>query len=332
MNARPVEVTAHVTKKRWGGKQKYRFNPRIDDAIREAYRQYREENSRTAIPGLAARLGWPRWVPVRRANVLGLSRAQEPYWTEKEEAILVRYGHLTDVQLQKHLKAAGFSRTPVAIHLKMTRLRIRRNLDGYSAHQLSLAFGVDSHKVLRWINRKMLAAERRGTAHVERDTFWIRHADVQRFVATYPNEIDLAKVEKFWFLDLVTNGRISESSVAIEELEKLRGLVSTLTANAAELKGQLKQAQAEISRLTRELTRASETAREASAAESVLEEERRMDRRQIGNLRRELTRLQRRGLVAEEEEPVEFAAEDRPVSAAALIAAIGRQVEHSKKL
>jgi hypothetical protein len=31
---------------------------------------------------------------------------------------------------------------------------------------------------------------------------------VRRFVMQAPEEIDLARVEKFWFLDLLTNGKI----------------------------------------------------------------------------------------------------------------------------
>jgi hypothetical protein len=71
---------------------------------------------------------------------------------------------------------------------------------------------VDAHKITYWINRKMLVATRRGTARSESqggDTYWITHRAVREFVLRYPDEIDLRKVEKWWFLDLVTAGRIS---------------------------------------------------------------------------------------------------------------------------
>ena len=57
----------------------------------------------------------------------------------------------------------------------------------------------------------MLRATRRGTERTERqggDTYWIAHKAVHAFVLTYPDEIDLRKVEKWWFLDLLTAGRI----------------------------------------------------------------------------------------------------------------------------
>ena len=93
----------------------------------------------------------------------------------------------------------------------MTRLRIKRNLDGYSANSLALAFGVDVHKVLTWIRRGLLAGSRRGTFRRPEqggDTWWIPKNQVKRFIIRCPEEIDLARVEKFWFLDLITDGKI----------------------------------------------------------------------------------------------------------------------------
>jgi len=58
----------------------------------------------------------------------------------------------------------------------------------------------------------MLRATRRGTDRTEAqgsDTYWITHPAVRDFVLRYPDEIDLARVEKIWFVDLVTAGRIA---------------------------------------------------------------------------------------------------------------------------
>jgi hypothetical protein len=40
------------------------------------------------------------------------------------------------------------------------------------------------------------------------DIYWITHNAVREFVLKHPDEIDLRKVEKWWFLDLMTAGRI----------------------------------------------------------------------------------------------------------------------------
>lgn len=193
------------------GKRKYEFTPAMDDLLRAAYYQYRVYSNRTAIGHCARTLGIPRWVVNRRARALGLAHVKESLWSEAETAVLERWGHLTDAVIQRKLKSAGYSRSVTAIHLKLKRLRIKQNLDGYSAYSLAEAFGVDSHKVSLWIRRKLLSATWRGTERTERqggDSYWITHRAVRDFVLRYPDEIDLAKVEKIWFLDLVTAGRI----------------------------------------------------------------------------------------------------------------------------
>src|ERR1700691_1114197 len=192
-------------------KRKYEFTPLIDDLIRRAYRQYRVYGNRQAISRCARKVEIPSWKIRRRAVDLGLTRTKEQLWSDAEVAILERWGHLTDAVIQRKLKAAGFHRSVNGIHLKMKRLRIKQNLDGYSANTLALAFGVDSHKVTHWIHRNMLRATRRGTERTERqggDTYWIAHKAVHDFVLAHPDEIDLRKVEKWWFLDLLTAGRI----------------------------------------------------------------------------------------------------------------------------
>jgi hypothetical protein len=192
-------------------KRTYEFTPLIDDLIRLAYRQYRIYGNRQAIGHCARKVEIPSWKIRRRALDLGLTRTKEPLWSDAEVAELERWGHLTDAVIQRKLKAAGFSRTIAGIHLKLKRLRIRQNLDGYSAYSLSEAFGVDSHKVGLWIRRKMLRATSRGTDRTEAqggDSYWITHDAVREFVYRHPDEIDLASVEKLWFLDLVSAGRI----------------------------------------------------------------------------------------------------------------------------
>jgi len=190
---------------------KYFFTPAMDDEIRDAYHLYVEYNSRKAIGSCARKLGLPKWMVTRRGGTLGLARVKEPAWSADEVALLERWGHLTDAVIQRKLKAAGFHRSVNGIHLKLKRLRIKQNLDGYSACSLATAFGVDSHKVTTWIRRKMLRATLRGTDRTEQqggDSFWITQNAVRDFVFAYADEVDLRNVEKWWFLDLVTNGRI----------------------------------------------------------------------------------------------------------------------------
>jgi hypothetical protein len=183
----------------------------MDDAIRQAYRLFLDYGNRKAIGACATKLQLPKWIVTRRAGMLGLARVKDPAWSSEEVAVLERWGHLTDAVIRGKLKAAGFHRSINGIHLKMRRLRIKQNLDGYSANALAAAFGVDGHKITYWINRKMLKATHRGTGRTERqggDTYWITRKAVHEFVLSYPDEVDLRKVEKWWFLDLITGSRI----------------------------------------------------------------------------------------------------------------------------
>ncbi|HLG96669.1 MAG TPA: hypothetical protein VKX49_10205 [Bryobacteraceae bacterium] len=192
-------------------RRKYHFTAAVDEEIRRAYHLFLDYNNRRAISACARKLEVPRWAINRRAAVLGLARIKEPEWNAAEVAVLERWGHLTDAVIQRKLKAEGFHCSVNAIHLKMKRMHIKQNLDGYSANALAIACGVDGHKITYWINRRMLKATRSGTARTGSqggDTYWITHHAVREFVLKHPDEIDLRKVEKWWFLDLVTAGCI----------------------------------------------------------------------------------------------------------------------------
>jgi hypothetical protein len=136
---------------------------------------------------------------------------KERTWCPAEEELLEQFGHLSPMAIKRRLENAGYSRSVAAIQVKLNRNRIKSNLDGYSACGLADAFGVDVHKVLMWIRRGLLRAERRGTQRTISqggDTWWIPRREVRRFVLRAPEEIDLARVEKIWFLDLLAGAKL----------------------------------------------------------------------------------------------------------------------------
>jgi hypothetical protein len=191
-------------------KWKYRPTEQIDGRIREAYLRMRL-GDRTALKVVSWELGWTRSAVSKRAAELGLTRVKEHVWSDQEEQILRRFGHLAPSGMQRKLAEAGFVRTVAAIQIKVNRDRIKSNLDGYSACRLADALGVDVKKVLRWIQQGILRAERRGTDRLPQqggDTWWIPDASVRKFILRFPGEIDLARVEKIWFLNLITNGKL----------------------------------------------------------------------------------------------------------------------------
>lgn len=193
-------------------RRKYVANDRIDSVIREAYRRRLEENDRQATRWAQGETGWPKFMIGRRGAELGLARTKEPNWSPAELAILDGTAHLGVEAARRKLAKAGFGRSRTAILLKRKRLKLTQCLNGYSGNALAALFGVDNHKIYRWIEDGMLIAVRRGTDRSSKqggDTYWIRREDTHAFLLGYPDEYDLRKVEKWWFLSLITDGRIS---------------------------------------------------------------------------------------------------------------------------
>jgi len=193
-------------------RSKYVADERIDNLVREAYRRRVEENERQASRWAQRETGWPKFMINRRGAQLGLARTKEPNWSTGELAILEENAHLGIGAVRKRLANAGFRRTDTGILLKRKRLKLIACLDGYSGNALARLLGVDNHKVHQWIEDGILPAERRGTDRSHKqggDMYWIRRADVFAFLIEHPDEYDLHKVEKWWFLSLITGGRIS---------------------------------------------------------------------------------------------------------------------------
>jgi hypothetical protein len=162
----------------------------VDEKIRDAYLKQRM-GDRHALAVVTRDIGWSKSAVARRGAALCLTRAREYHWSDAEEQILEKFGHLTAPTIQGRLARAGFRRSCAAITLKLTRLRIKQNLDGYSACALALALGVDTHKVCVWIKRGMLAAQSRQTERRKEqggDTWWITIASVRRFILRYPKK------------------------------------------------------------------------------------------------------------------------------------------------
>lgn len=191
-------------------KWKYLPTAESDHLIRNAYLRQRT-GDRAALKLVTRELGWTRSAVSKRGAELGVTRVKEKPWCEQEELLLERFGYLAPTGIQRKLAEAGFARSVAAIQVKLNRNRIKSNLGGYSACSLADALGVDVRKVLKWIQNRFLKAERRGTERTAEqggDMWWISDRSVRRFVLRFPEEIDLARVEKIWFLNLLTDGKL----------------------------------------------------------------------------------------------------------------------------
>lgn len=199
-----------------GKKVKHVVTPEMHKAIRTAYAT---GTGRNEINDLARIIGLPRWKVSRYAISQGwIARTnKEPDWTEKELEILERSAHRSPDVIQRHLKRAGFARSVTGIVLKRKRMRYLMNLEGQSARALAACFGIDEHTVTRWINRGQLRAMKRGlhrTPQQGGDIYLIKDDWVRAFILENVAEVDLRKVDKYWFVDMIAGRLGCEETVS----------------------------------------------------------------------------------------------------------------------
>ncbi len=186
---------------------KWPITPEIHAAIE---RVYKRDTGNGQVAALAIRLNYPRWKITRYAIQAGLIAKQhkEPNWTERELLILEHQAHRSPGIIQKKLKEAGFARSETGIVLKRKRERFLKNLDGMSSRQLALCLGVDDHFVTKAIKGGRLKAEHRGTNRTDLqggDIWYIKRKDIRKYILDWLNEIDIRKVDKYYFCDLLAN-------------------------------------------------------------------------------------------------------------------------------
>ena len=197
-----------------GAKRLYHHTPETDALIRDAYVKLRNFGNRRALPALRGKLGWPKHVINKRGRELGLARVKEKPWTSEEKALLDKWAHLSLPRIRLKLRRAGFDRSETGIKLKMRRMLITKDtLDYCSPTKIALAMGIDGHKVMSWIRRGWLHAETKGTARTEQqggDAHLVHLNELRHFLLNHPDEYELGPIEKFWFLDVVSGGRLCE--------------------------------------------------------------------------------------------------------------------------
>jgi hypothetical protein len=193
----------------------WKRTPQIEALIREAWTDP-VLHGKAACQWVAEKIGWPKWAVKRCALELGLSKCKRaPAWTVKEIEIVKKFAWMHPQSIrQKLMMYCGTRRSQAAIMLKRNRIGITyAELDGgYTAQALSGLLGIDVHKVSRWIRAGLLKAERRkeqvGSLHLlaksNHNPYWIPKAEVRRFIINYPAEIDIHKVDKFWFIEVLS--------------------------------------------------------------------------------------------------------------------------------
>ena len=137
---------------------------------------------------------------------MGLANQKEPPWSEEEVQYLEKYLHrmsLADI-------AKRLGRTKVAVQLKAKRLGLNKcHQEGYTMRGLCLGLGCDHHKVEKWLAKGWINGTRRKTERkaVQGGDVWLfTNSAIRKLVRYHPEEIDLRRVDKYWFLDVIMGG------------------------------------------------------------------------------------------------------------------------------
>lgn len=174
----------------------------IDDAIR---RYYLGTPRKGGLSKLAHQLNRPAsWVS-SRARHLGITppRFKEQPWSDREIELLRQHAAKVPTTIAKILKRYGFTRSSGAVSVKLNRLRCdRSDDDNYTGTGLAALFGVRVNVVSGWIRQGWLKAQMKGTTR-EHDIYRIHHKAVRRFVIENAGAIDVRRVDKIWFIDLL---------------------------------------------------------------------------------------------------------------------------------
>jgi len=188
---------------------RYIITPEMHEKIKEIYKTYTGNGE---INALAQELRLPRWKITRYAITNGWIARQkkEPEWTEKEVHVLEQAAHLSPDRIRMRLKHYGFLRSTTGIVLKRRRMRFLANLKGQSARSVAECFGVEVKVITRAINLGQLKAGRRGTDRIPQqggDMWFIKDSDIRAYIMDYLTEIDIRKVDKYWFVDVILGAR-----------------------------------------------------------------------------------------------------------------------------
>ena len=187
---------------------KYVFTPEMDEEIRHTYSI--NTDSKPRLTNLARNFRLPRWYLYQRALMIGAvqSSQQKRLWTDEEIKILEKHAPYEPQTIKKRLEKAGHKRSIASIVLKRKRMRLLSNLKGMSASLCAESLGVDLHWVLNYISQGLLKAETIRRDRQGKANYLVREKDLRKFIINNPELIDLRKVEKYYFIELVANGAV----------------------------------------------------------------------------------------------------------------------------
>jgi hypothetical protein len=188
-----------------GKHTKYVWEPWMDELVRQRY----DSQPRT-IDWLQTQIPFPRPIIQQRAQKLGVARLRTPGWTEAELAYV--HTHLGHEAVPAIAKKLGRSQTAIRLMAKRRGIN-KHTTGGYTANSLVSLLGWQHHRTKQLVERGWLQATRRQMAYGDKrpDAYLITEEALYRCLIAHPELIDLRRVDKDWFLDLVTKGAITKA-------------------------------------------------------------------------------------------------------------------------
>ena len=191
-------------------RNRYIWTEHHDDLIRRRL----SDPSRVKHPwrDLTHELGRDRATIKARALKIGLCAPIRKLnrWCPQEDDILRAFRDRGLTSLQRRLAKAGYTRSPAAIRVRMTNLRLSRAQvlpEGYhTTRELAGLLGVRHDTITAWVGSGII----KGT-HLKKSVWSISNHEVRRFVMEHAAKVHLGKIEaagaRYWFIELLTESK-----------------------------------------------------------------------------------------------------------------------------
>jgi hypothetical protein len=196
----PVPRVGAKRLERGGRPQKYFLSDHGRKIINERY-----DGSSARIDELEKCLGVPRWVICKWASQMNLTRpSRDRNWTQKEMDFLkgsIGSMGIAEIALQLH---RGYT----AVRLKAIHLGLYKpnDEDGYSLADLRAGFGVNHHKIYKWVEQGWLKGKKQ-RMEIAHDVWHFSARDIREFIFAHPGELDPRKFDWLWIADIMAGDR-----------------------------------------------------------------------------------------------------------------------------
>lgn len=180
----------------------------FDEILRE---EWPKLTGRGAVTAFADRLNISRRLLYVRALNLGLTlpHKKEPNWTEAENALMKRVPLHDTVKASRIFREHGFQRSPTSIMVHAKRVGLsRRYKETLSATSAARILGCDAKNLSLKCGKELKATKRKTQRLPQQggDPWSITRADLRQYVIDNLERIDIRKVDKLAFVDLLVNG------------------------------------------------------------------------------------------------------------------------------